>query len=273
MNYMRWNRIIGICLIVLLFGVGRSWAQQRVVKNLTTFDDKKIHFGFTLGINVMDFSLEHYNTLGESPWIVPEDYSNITTKRNLAGLIPATKLRADVKDYSPGFTVGMVSSLRLSPSLNLRFVPGLSFGQRKLFYIDLTQNIAKETIVQYLDGDPSQFYKVKSTYMDFPLLLKYKSSRLINYRPYVIAGGAMRVDLAKSKGDDLVQLKKTGFYLEAGIGLDSYLQFFRLSTELKISIGLTDVLKRNYQDEATVLYSKAFKQVRADMVTLSFHFE
>ena len=38
---------------------------------------------------------------------------------------------ADVPEYSPGFTVGVLGELYLNTFLSLRFIPTLHFGDRK----------------------------------------------------------------------------------------------------------------------------------------------
>jgi hypothetical protein len=175
-------------------------------------------------------------------------------------------VRADIATLTPGFTVGIVTNLRLAESFDLRFLPGMSFGERKLVYnipiVDITS-----------ENTESKFYSIKSTFLDFPLLLKYKSKKMNNQRPYIIAGSAMRIDISKSGQEDLVRLKPFSTYLEAGVGWDSYLQFFRLSTELKFSFGLNNVLDTGPKITQAQVYSSAFSRLTSNVFTLSFHFE
>ncbi|MBV5348735.1 outer membrane beta-barrel protein [bacterium] len=119
------------------------------------------------------------------------------------------------------------------------------------------------------------FYSIKSTFLDFPLLLKYKSRKMNNQRPYLIAGGAYRIDISKSGQEDLVRLKPLSAYLEAGVGWDTYLQFFRLSTELKFSFGLNNVLDNGPREDSSQpqVYTNAFSKLSSNIFTLSFHFE
>lgn len=226
---------------------------------MTTFDDKKIHFGFTLGINTADFNIDHYNIISDNPKFAPETVNGVQLTGN-------EKIRADIATLTPGFTVGIVTNLRLSDSFDLRFLPGISFGERKLVY-----NIPIQDVNNTGNKD---FYSIKSTFLDFPLLFKYKSKRMNNQRPYLIAGGAYRIDISKSGQEDLVRLKPLSSYLEAGVGWDSYLQFFRLSTELKFSFGLDNVLdvgpKVGVQPQ---VYSNAFSRLSSNIFILSFHFE
>lgn len=244
-------------LIFLLAGL-TSTAQRLLLKNLTTFDDKRIHFGFTLGVNSTDFGFSHYNVIGDNPDFVAENVNGV----QISG---TEKIRADISTLTPGFTVGIVTNLRLSESFDLRFLPGMSFGERKLTYNIPIQDIN--------DLGNKTFYSIKSTFLDFPLLLKYKSRKMNNQRPYLIAGGAYRIDISKSGQEDLVRLKPLSAYLEAGVGWDSYLQFFRLSTELKFSFGLNNVLDAGPKSTQAQVYSNAFSKLSSNIFTLSFHFE
>lgn len=242
--------------IFLLAGLTSS-AQRLLLKNLTTFDDKRIHFGFTLGINTTDLGFTHYqNMLDNAAFQLSENAIDAPYKEK--------SIRADIATLTPGFTVGIVTNLRLAESFDLRFLPGMSFGERKLVY-----NIP----VVDVTSDNTEYYSIKSTFLDFPLLLKYKSKKMNNQRPYLIAGPALRIDISKSGQEDLVRLKPFSTYLEAGVGWDSYLQFFRLSTELKFSFGLNNVLDTGPKTTQAQVYSSAFSRLISNVFTLSFHFE
>ncbi|VBB48670.1 conserved hypothetical protein [uncultured Paludibacter sp.] len=89
--------------------------------NLPYVDDKPIHFGFSLGMNFMDFG------------IIPTDKNN----------------DVNVTSLMPGFSVGAISDLRLSRYFNLRFTPTLNLGQRTLQYTDST-NVNVLSIPLYL---------------------------------------------------------------------------------------------------------------------------
>jgi len=229
-----------------------------MVKNLSTFDDKRIHFGFTLGVNAADFDIAHYQTLADNPNFTPETVNGVL-------LTGSERIRADVSTLVPGFTVGIVSNLRLTESFDLRFLPGMSFGERKLTY-----NIP---IMDVNNPDQKLSYSIKSTFLDFPLLIKYKSRRMNNQRPYLIAGGAYRIDISKTGQEDLVRTKPFSAYAEAGVGWDTYLQFFRLSTELKFSFGLNNVLDVGPKDTQKQVFSDAISSLTSNVFTLSFHFE
>jgi len=244
--------------ILILLAVINGFAQKQKVNYLTTFDEKRLHFGFTLGMNYLDFGVTNYNPLSENP-----DY--IVNKTDPIYINGETHVRSDVQTLVPGFTVGIVSSLRLSEDLDLRFLPGMSFGERKLVY-----NVP---ILDSYSTTPLPYYSIKSTFLDFPLLIKYKARRINNDRPYVIFGGAFRQDISKTAKEDLVKLKGPGFYAEVGGGWDHYFPFFRFSVEGKFSFGLNNQLGPTPAILQAQYFSQSIKNLRSTVFTLSFHFE
>jgi len=247
-----------ILFVLIVFAV---FGQKQKVKYLTTFDDKWIHFGFTLGINVLDFKVLNYNPIGGpegNPDFVPYPLDRITA---------GSYVRSDIAEITPGFTVGIISSVRLARDLNLRFLPGMSFGERKLMY-----NVQVNDINNPYPAEPNM-YSLKSTFLDFPLHIKYKARRINNDRPYVIFGPAYRHDISRTAQEDLVKLKSGGFYAEIGAGWDHYFPFFRLSVEGKFSFGLNNQLGGLPADSQRLYYSQSIKRMRSNIFTLSFHFE
>ena len=64
-------------------------------------------------------------------------------------------------------------------------------------------------------------------------------------------------------------MRPLDFYFEIGAGLDFYLTYFKLSTELKMSYGLKDVLIH----EPDVEYNSVIEELKSKMFLLSLHFE
>jgi hypothetical protein len=245
-----------VVILLLLLGIS-AFSQKQKVNFLTTFDDKLIHFGFTIGLNTLDFNVVNYNPIGENPDFVFDPTERWPTAQ--------TNIRSDMGTLIPGFTVGIISSLRLTEDFNLRFLPGLSFGERQITY-----NVPVIDINNY---EPTQYYSVKSTFLDFPLLIKYKARRINNDRPYLVFGGAYRQDISRTAQEDLVKLKKSGFYAELGGGWDHYLPFFRFSVELKFSYGLNNQLGDLPAPVQKQYFAQSIKDLRSKIFTLSFHFE
>ena len=237
------------------------FAQKQKVKYLTTFDDKLIHFGFTLGVNTLDFRVLNYNPIGENPDF--EEYRNPLTREVITD---ESIIRSDLTDVIPGFTVGIITSLRLTKDLNLRFLPGMSFGERQLVF-----NVPVYDINQGIEALP--YYSVRSTFLDFPLLIKYKARRINNGRPYIVFGPAYRQDISRTAQEDLIKLKNGSFYAEVGAGWDNYFPFFRFSVEAKFSFGINNVLGDLPGGNQRKYYAQSIKYLSSNIFTLSFHFE
>ncbi len=238
-----------IVILLLIASSVNVLAQVERPRNLPSFDSKKLHWGFTVGLNSMDFAL----------------------KRNTAA---PNFVYADVIGFQPaGFQVNIVSDLRLSDYWNLRILPGINLGSRHMVYYEIKYDINGE-----IEG-MSEVYDmtIGSSFLDFPVIFKYRSERVNNYRPYVIGGLSLRYDMSARSTynldeDDRLLLKKADLYLEMGFGIDSYLQFFKHSTELKFAIGLFNRLS----DEAPpqyVEYFESLSSMRSYMLMLNFHFE
>ncbi len=253
------KKIVTAILFILI--CANVFAQKQIVNYLTTFDEKLIHFGFTLGYNMLDFNVSNYNPIGENPDFVAGNWPLDPVQINESSIV-----RSDLETLVPGFTVGIVSSLRMTEDLDLRFLPGLSFGERKLTY-----NIPVYDINAGLT--PLRFYSIKSTFLDFPLLVKYKARRINNDRPFVIFGAAFRQDISRTAKEDLVKLNNGGFYAEVGGGWDHYFPFFRFSVEGKFSFGLNNQLNTTPSQNQRLYYSQSIKSLRSNIFTLSFHFE
>jgi hypothetical protein len=165
--------------------------------------------------------------------------------------------------YRGGFSVGVISDLRLFEFLNLRFVPTLNFGDRSAVFIDQNKNPAPKSQI------------VKSTLLNFPVYVKYRANRTNNYRPYLIAGGGVSIDLSREK-ENILLLKGADVNIEFGIGCDFYLPYFKFAPELKFCIGMLDVLERNRPDLliiSDIKYTNAISRLTSRMLVLTFNFE
>jgi len=247
---------------VILLVAFQGFAQKAKINYLTTFDDKTIHFGFTLGINTLDFGVRHYAPIGTNPNFLPQNWPNDAFQIGSNDTV-----RADIGKNIAGFTVGIITSLRLARDFDLRFLPGLSFGERRLVYNIPVLDINNSYV------DDNYEYSIKSTYLDFPLLIKYKARRINNNRPYIVFGGAYRQDISRTARQDLVRLKDGGFYAELGAGWDTYMLFFRFSVEAKVSIGLNNQIGPGPDKTQRQYYTDALDKLSSNIFTLSFHFE
>ncbi|MCK4664948.1 MAG: PorT family protein [Bacteroidales bacterium] len=235
-------------ILLICFGVVKSYSQTQIPKNTPKYDYDPVHFGFTIGLNTMDFTIHN-----------SDDFFSLDTVLS-------------IENYrTVGFNICMVTNFRLAEYFDFRITPGLVFGQRNLTYIrdsafviDAPLDESKEAV---------HVMKIESTFLQVPFTLKYKAKRLNNYRPYLITGLNYCYDLEarkKIKDDEKpkIRLKRNDIYYEIGFGIDYYFPLFKMSSEIKFSVGLMDILQHDSRE-----YSNAIENMNSKMVSLLFHFE
>ena len=154
-----------LAAIVCLLCVCGLQAQEQKLQNRPYIDQRKFHYGFLFGVHMQDLELRN------NGFIDPET---------------GQQWYADVDNYGPGFSVGVLGEMRLNKYLALRLVPTLHFGQKHVSFHEQTTG-----------QDTTQ--NIKSTYISVPLDLKFSAPRYNNFRPYFIAGVNPRVDLTTKK--------------------------------------------------------------------------
>ena len=229
-------------------------AQERRVQHKPYIDLRPLHFGILVGMNLQDIELENVG-----PQTITLDDGTPQTKT----------IVADADKWNAGFSVGVLADMRLSQHLNLRLAPTMHFGGKHLTFRNLTDMTA--------DGRPiEEMQDLKTTYISFPLDLKFSAERWNNYRPYLIAGINPMVNL-RGKDQDFVQLRRADTYVEVGLGCDFYLPYFKLIPELKFCFSLSDALDRGHADELLDankrIYANAVRGCHTKMVVLTFYFE
>ena len=229
-----------ILIFLMLISSFSSFGQRhKKPQNLPRYDFKKIHFGFTLGINSLNFNINK-------------------NKKFLDNDTLLSTLSQDQK----GFNLGIVSNLRLGRYTDLRFIPTLVFGERILNYqFNETSNLNLND------------KRIESTLIDFPISLKYKSERYNNFRTYVMCGVKYSLDIASQseiddEGQELVKLNNHDLMLEGGFGIDFYLQYFKFSPQIKISHGIINILSKD-----NTLYTQTLNNLKTSSWMLSFTFE
>lgn len=233
------KRLLYIFSILLI--PATVFGQQKTVKNNPEYDDEPKHFGFSVGLNTMDFKFgRNYNPNNSD----------------------ANSIYSDVPTLVPGFQVNMIAEFRLAEYFSLFLNPGFAFGQRN--------------IVFYHNKEIKEEMKLESSFLELPVLIKYRSKRINNFRPYLISGGNVRYDLAPKKkiktGEaETIILNRFDVYYEFGFGIDYYFPFFKLSTEIKYSVGLTNVI--DPPSGAKSPYVNAINELNSNVLMLTFHFQ
>ena len=230
-----------LCLLLGLCCAIGADAQKRKVMNRPYLDQRKLHYGFLIGMHIQDVELQN------NGFIDPET---------------GEQWYADIDNYNPGFSVGVLGELRLNQYLALRLAPTMHFGQKHVLFHE--QGSGRDTT-----------QNLKSTYISVPLDLKFAAPRYNNFRPYLIAGVNLMVDLTTKKHAALM-LKPFDCYLEVGMGCDIYLPFFKLNPELKFCFGLADILKKNRKDlidSSLLKYTKSLDGASSKLIVLTVYFE
>lgn len=138
-------------------------------------------------------------------------------------------------ETSFGFNVGLIGEMRLNTHFDLRFEPGLFYSQRTLNFPGFTE-----------ENDATR--PVKSTYINFPILLKASTKRIGNWKPFIIGGVSTALNLGSNETslDDnssgTFRMKKNVYNYELGFGIDFYTEYFKFTPSIRGVFALSDEL-------------------------------
>jgi hypothetical protein len=183
-------------------------------------DESKLSFGFSFQVNSSELKI-----LKTANWQTP--YPDPIT-----GLVANNYLKSISPLITQGGGAGGLINLRLTTNLDIHFVPMYIFGNRKMLFT--------------YDDKTSMLKENRFSLIEFPLRLKLKSDRLGNTRAYVLGGLKYSFDIASDKNVNIIpelKFKKSYLSYEAGLGMDFYLEWFKVSPEFKVSHSLNDILK------------------------------
>lgn len=241
-NYREITRFVSKIILIATFCLVsiNAISQVRKVQNLPYADQKLYHFGFNIGMNIQDMPLTN------------------TGVKQANGEV----WFANIPSYSIGFNVGLIADYYLSEHFNLRFNPTIYFGEKSIVFVE--------------ENTEAQFKKsLKANYMLFPLQIKINGSRTDNYRPYLLAGAYSSISIGNKK-NDVLKFNSIDYGLEFGVGITLYLQYFRLSPELRFSFGLRNIINKDRSDLSNtdlLKYSDAVNSGKNRFVSLIFNFE
>lgn len=176
------------------------------------YDDKPIHYGFLFAMPVTRFAIRHSDTFLES------DSAFALQSPNQAS-------------FRMGFTVNAY----LNDHFDLRTTPSISLYERQVKYS--------------YPGGTERIERRESTWVEIPLLLKYKSMRRVNTRMYMIAGVTLGIETnvkrSRSGGSvsNRLDTKTSDFTLDYGVGFEQFFQFFKFAPELRFSHGLGNMIQ------------------------------
>ncbi len=214
---------------------------QKHQQNLQYEDLKPYHFGFLVGIHTQDLTPEHSG--------IPDPDGNTWY--------------GSVADYAPGFSVGVLGDLRLTNRLSLRSTPTIHFGNK---IMTLHSDVAGVSPVES---------NIRSNYLLIPLNIRFRATRIDNYRPYIMSGFSAGFDMGRDKNQPIL-LQSINAYWEIGAGIDLYMPFFKLVPEVKFCLGLGDVMSHNRDSQSNASYSKyatGFNAITSRLLVFSLQVE
>lgn len=234
------RKLVSVLICFAFFGIlsaqnNKNMFSRNAMNNLENFDKQRIHWGYFLGFNFLDFKMDHIENT--EPVLVRS---------------------------TTGFNVGLIGNLRLTEHLDIRFEPGLFYTQRNLEFPGFTTTV-------------DQLREVKSTYIMFPLLLKFSSKRVGNIKPYLIGGFSYALNLSsnsKSLDDNSIgrfRMERLTPNYELGFGIDLYFEYFKFSPSIRGVFGINDEIIRDNDPNSPWTGNIHAMRTRGVFLNFAFH--
>ncbi|MDP4678860.1 MAG: PorT family protein [Cyclobacteriaceae bacterium] len=227
------NKVVIFLALIGLSVTGFSQNTKRI--NLPIYDDNNIHYGFLIGGHSSKYRIKYNDAF------VSQAFDS------LHSIVPGNL---------GGFKLGFVVNFFLWQYLDFRILPTVGFYQNDLTY-------------RFTDGTSHRELR-DPTFVELPLLFKYKSVRRGNSRMYILGGISPSIRAAGKGEDDEEKLliESTNLSFEIGVGFDLYQELFKFSPELRYSYGLRNVL----QDKKNS-FSAGLSKVTTHNITFYITFE
>ena len=250
-------------------------AQRRTVRYLGNYENEPYHFGFLLAYNQMCYTIKTVEDY-QNKELLPDSWPGSNLPFSPSNTRSLYVYNIETKQ-TPGFTVGIIGSKRLGRYFDLRLIPTLSFSDRQLKYDIAVVSQTGHTDMKHLEK------AIFTTFVEFPLHIKYRSKRYNNIGAYLIGGINPKLDLASQKKNkdtfinnqgEIVEFtnnlvtKRFDCAAELGAGFDIYNQWFKMGIEVKMSYGLLDIVKNQ-----AFIYTAPIDQLRNKMFQVSLLFE
>lgn len=238
-----------LVFVLLFLLISQNSEAQLFTKEKVTYDANQgrgstdnnlLRWGYFLGFSSYDFNFD-YN----------QDLKDIYVER------------------SPGFNVGLIGNLRINKYLDLRLEPGLFITTRELNY--------DETYFNGTTFNESDLIReVKATYIHIPLLLKFSTKRINNFKPFIVGGFSTALNLSSNENnpDDnsngQFRTTKNSLFYELGFGIDFYLFNFKFTPSIRGIFGINDELIRDEDPDSPWTSNIANMKTRGIFVNFTF---
>ena len=223
-------------LFLSLFFLSINSSAQRnnsKIKNLQNFDQKKIHFGYYIGLNNYNYKL---------------DYLNNPSSEGIINI-----------ENSFGLNVGLIGDLKLRKNLNLRFEPGLKTNKLNVLYPNNDTREIKSTYIQLpllLKYGAKRYNNIK------PYVLGGLSTS------FNLSGNQ---NSPEDNNNGIFRLKSNTFYYELGFGIDFYLQYFKFSPSIRGVFSLKNEIVPDLDPNSPWTGNIDKMSTRAIFINFSFH--
>jgi len=161
-----------------------------------------------------------------------------------------------------GFNVGLIGNMRINDYMDLRLEPGVMFAKREIIFPEIPEDNERE---------------VKSTYVHIPLLMKFSTKRINNFKPFVVAGVSTSIHLSsneKNPDDNMsgkFRMMTNTYYWEVGFGIDFYLYFFKFTPSIRAVFALNDELKPDEDPDSP--YTSNIEKMSSRGIFINFTFQ
>lgn len=216
------------------FSQGSTFGKDPIT-NLENFEKDKIHWGFFLGFNSLDFKF---------------DYLSVTEDIQVKPTV--------------GFNVGLISNVRLNDYFDIRFEPGLYLTQRNLTYPGISDPVDRLREVQSTYVFFPLLLKASAT----------RTGNVRPYLIGGVSTAINLASNEKTPDDnynDTFRMRKWTNFYEAGFGIDLYLEYFKFSPSIRGVFSFNDELIRDNNPNSPWTGNVQSMQTRGVFINFAFH--
>ncbi|GAA0873245.1 porin family protein [Gangjinia marincola] len=236
---MRSLALLSLCMLLGFTTYSqRLFSKDKIINTVDNIDQKRWTWGYYLGFNQFDFNFDY-----EAENALGQQQQEILVNNNLS------------------FNVGLLGNLKINKYVDLRFEPGVIFANREVIF----------------PNDEANAREVKSTYVHLPLLLKFSTKRINNFKPFIIGGLSTAINLSSNEDnpDDnqagQFRMTTNNYFYEIGFGVDLYLHFFKLTPSIRGIFALNDELVRD--NDPNSLFTSGIQKMGTRGIFLNFTFQ
>lgn len=219
-----------------------TYGQRRNVENLKESDQKRLRFGYYLGLNAVGAKMEY----------LPTAYGQ------------SFRLAVTAK---PSFDVGLFADYRVNEFMNIRFHPGVAFVERDITFPFSEKDFSKPLIER----------NIKSNYVRFPVGIKLNTRRIRNTRPYIMGSISYNINITSEENhpedntSGTFRMKRNVFAWEFAIGTDIYLPYFKFTPSVHGFFALNNELVPDKDPNSQ--FTKHIASMKSRGVFVRFTFE